>query len=120
MRLSVARLWDGGGWRAAVFLGVGLAAACPRDVSAAPSAREVFAKHCAQCHGKDGHGFTPMGKQLRIKDLTASKLGDAEIRSQIMEGAKDKKGIVRMAPFKDKLSADEVEQLVAFVKGLRQ
>lgn len=61
-----------------------------------------------------------MGKQLRIKDLTASKLGDAAIRSQILEGVKDAKGGVRMAAFKDRLSVEEVEQLVGFVKGLKQ
>lgn len=61
-----------------------------------------------------------MGKQLRIKDLTVSKMGDAQARSQIMEGVKDAKGGVRMAAFKDRVSAEEVEQLLAFVKSLRQ
>lgn len=89
------------------------------EAQGAPSGRELFTKNCAQCHGKDGHGFTPMGKQLRIKDLTASKLGDAQIRTQIMDGTKDAKGTVRMAAFKDKISVGDVEQLVAFVKSLR-
>jgi cytochrome c oxidase cbb3-type subunit 3 len=80
--------------------------------------KDVFSKNCIPCHGQDGKAHTPAGRMLRAKDLTQSKLADAEIRKQVTEGYKDQRGPV-MPAFKDTLSPDQIEAVVAFVKSLR-
>ena len=86
----------------------------------AASGPELFAKHCASCHGKDGNAQSPAARKLGVKDLTQSKTSEAEIEKQITEGWKDDRGNLKMPPFKDKLSAPEIGSLVVVVKGLRK
>ncbi|MGD1031392.1 MAG: c-type cytochrome [Opitutaceae bacterium] len=81
--------------------------------------KDVFIANCAPCHGPDGKAHTPAGRKLGAKDLTASKLTDAEIRRQVTEGFKDQRGLV-MPPFKDVLSSDQTDAVVAFVMSLRK
>ncbi|MCX6955798.1 MAG: c-type cytochrome, partial [Verrucomicrobia bacterium] len=76
--------------------------------------------HCAACHGADGRARTPAGKKLGAKDLSESKFTDAEIETRILHGVKDKKGAERMPAFKERLRAEEVAALVAFVKTFRR
>jgi mono/diheme cytochrome c family protein len=83
-------------------------------------ANELFGAHCASCHGLDGKARTPAGKKLGAKDLSESKLPDAEIVTRILEGLADKKGTSRMPAFRDHLSADEVAVLVGKVKAFRR
>ena len=61
-----------------------------------------------------------MGKKLRVKDLAESKLADADIEKQIVNGTQDAKGNARMPEFKTKLSPGEIAALVAYVKTLRR
>lgn len=82
-------------------------------------AKALFTTHCMSCHGPDGKARTPVARKLGVKDLTDSKTTDEEIERQILEGTKDKQGNQRMPPFKQKLSADDVKLLVAWVKSLR-
>lgn len=81
---------------------------------------ELFITHCAPCHGADGKARTPAGKKLGAKDLSESKLADADIENQILAGTKDPKGNERMPSFKAKLAPDEVAAVVAFVKTFRR
>ena len=79
----------------------------------------LFTKHCALCHGKDGKARTPVAKKLGVKDLTESKIPDAEIVKQIKEGKKGEDGKQKMPPFEGKLSDAELKLLVTVVKELR-
>lgn len=83
-------------------------------------AADLFATHCASCHGLDGKARTPAGKKLGARDLTASKLTDTEIAHQILEGVKDKKGTPRMPPFREKVTPADVAALVTHVKTFRR
>lgn len=83
-------------------------------------AAELFATHCASCHGLDGKARTPAGKKIGARDLSESKLTDAEIARQILEGVKDKKGTPRMPPFKEKVTSADVTALVTHVKTFRR
>jgi mono/diheme cytochrome c family protein len=86
----------------------------------AAGAEELFGKHCASCHGKDGKARTPIARQLGVKDLTQSKTSDGEIEKQVTEGKKDERGNQKMPSFKDKLSSEEIKSLIEFVKSLRK
>ncbi len=89
------------------------------DPTLGANGKDVFIANCAPCHGPDGKAHTPAGRKLGAKDLTASKLTDAEIRKQVTEGFKDQRGLV-MPPFKDVLNSDQTDAVVAFVMSLRK
>ena len=82
----------------------------------ADEGKEIFAKKCAMCHGKDASGDTPVAKALKVSiPPLASKevqaLSDAEIQKAITDG----KG--KMKPVKD-LSKGDLADLVAFIRNL--
>lgn len=86
----------------------------------AAGAEQLFAKHCVACHGKDGRAQSPAARKLGVKDLSISKAADGEIEKQLREGKKDERGNQKMPPFKNKLSPDEIQSLIVFVKGFRK
>jgi mono/diheme cytochrome c family protein len=86
-------------------------------------AKALWDANCAQCHGKDGHADTKMGKTLNAKDLTDAKVQseftDAKATQSIKEGVKQN-GKTTMKAFGDKLSDDDVKALVAYVRTLKK
>jgi len=86
--------------------------------------KEVWDKNCASCHGKDGKGETKAGKKAGAKDLTDAKyqatFTDDRMVKQIKEGMKDKNGKELMKPFADKLSDEEIKQIVAYVRAFKK
>jgi cytochrome c6 len=78
----------------------------------AADGKALFAQKCASCHGPDGKGQTKMGEKLGVKDLTATKLSEAEIKGTIEAGKPPK-----MTGYKEKLSGEEIDALAKFVKG---
>jgi len=87
--------------------------------AAAADVEANWTKHCASCHGKDGSGDTRMGKKAGAKDYRDPKI-QAEIKPEealknIKEGMKED-GKEKMKPFADKLSDDEIKQLIAHIR----
>ena len=82
-----------------------------------------YDKHCAKCHGPDGKGQTKMGKQSGAKDYTDPKvqaeLDDAKALKSIKEGQKVN-GKEAMKPFADKLSDDEIKELIAHIRKFKK
>lgn len=89
---------------------VALALLAAAATARADDAAALFQKKCAVCHGKDGKG-SPAGLKMGAKDLTASKLGEAELKAVIENG----KG--KMTPNKGKLTDAEIASLAKYVKG---
>ena len=89
----------------------------------AADAKENWTKYCTQCHGPDGTANTPMGKKLNAKNLTDAKVQsgftDAQAATSIKDGVKEN-GKVTMKAFGDKLSDDEVQALVKYVRTLKK
>jgi mono/diheme cytochrome c family protein len=78
------------------------------SLSAGMSAgRMLFLKNCAHCHGADAHGDE--GPDLHGLDWT-----DEQIATRIRNG---KKG--QMTAFAGKLSPDEIEQTIAYLRTLK-
>lgn len=74
-----------------------------------------FKSRCAACHGADGSGSTSMGKAMHLRDLGSAdvqKQTDAELTALITNG----KG--GMPAFKDKLTTDQIKQIVSFIRSL--
>jgi mono/diheme cytochrome c family protein len=87
---------------------------------AKPDGAALFEQYCIPCHGPDGRARTPAARKLGAKDLTESRLPDADIAHQIVDGKKDAAGKERMPPFGSKLAEPETAALVGFVKSLRK
>lgn len=79
----------------------------------------LFNTNCGGCHGKDGRARTPMAKKLKVRDLSKSKIPDAEIERQIRQGRQGAKGETLMPAFDGRLSDQEIKELIAKVKQLR-
>ena len=88
----------------------------------ADDATQLWNVNCAACHGKDGKGETMMGRRLQIKDLTDPKVQssftDADATKDIKEGI-SVNGETKMKAFGDKLSDDQIKELVAQVRSFK-
>lgn len=89
----------------------------------ATSAKIIYAKDCAKCHGRDGRGKTFMGRRLHAKDYTNPKvqkaLKDADAMKAIEKGFKNKSGRLVMRPAKG-LTKVEVKALVAYMRKFKK
>ena len=88
----------------------------------AASAAENWDNECSSCHGADGKGQTKQGKKLHVKDYTDAKvqaeMKDAEMLKAVTEGVTEN-GKERMKSFKETFSADEIKELVAYIRKLK-
>ena len=72
---------------------------------------------CATCHGPDGKGDTAMGKTMKVKDLASAdvqKQSDADITTIIEKGKKPMPG------YEGKLTKDQIDSLVKYVRSLKK
>lgn len=96
---------------------------CVARLASAADAAENWNKMCASCHGKDGTGNTMMGRKLAVKDLTDAKvqaaLTDEQATKAITDGVTED-GKDKMKSFKDKLTADEIKALVAYIRTFKK
>ena len=74
-----------------------------------------FKGKCAMCHGPDASGKTVMGEKLKVPDLHSEqvqKKSDAALKAIIG------KGKAKMPAYESKLSKEQIDQLVAYIRGL--
>ena len=82
---------------------------------AAEDGAALYKANCAMCHGADAAGKTVMGQKLGIKDLHAAevqKQSDADLTQVITKGKN------KMPAYDGKLSSEQVQQVVAYIRGL--
>ncbi len=83
---------------------------------AADAATDFKAK-CATCHGAEGKGDTAMGKTMKVKDLSSAevqKQSDADLTTIIEKGKKP------MPAYEGKLTKDQINDLVKYVRSLKK
>ena len=84
------------------------------------SVRAIYAKDCQNCHGVDGVGGPVKledGKTLKVPSFRAGhalRHTDSDFRRQITEGGDG------MPAFKDKLSPQQIDELIRFVRQVFQ
>lgn len=72
---------------------------------------------CASCHGADGKGDTTIGKNMKVKDLASAevqKQSDADLTTIIEKGKKPMPG------YEGKLSKEQIDGLVKYVRSLKK
>ena len=77
----------------------------------------LFKAKCAMCHGQDATGNTPMGKNLKIRDLTSAdvqKQTDAELDAVITKGKN------KMPEYGTKLTKEQISDLEKYVRSLKK
>ncbi|MGQ0762384.1 MAG: c-type cytochrome [Acidobacteriota bacterium] len=78
--------------------------------------RDIYAKDCQNCHGVDGVGGPVKlddGKTLKVPSFRAGhalRHTDSEFRRQVMEGGDG------MPAFKDKLSPQQIDELIRLIR----
>ncbi|MBA3321679.1 MAG: c-type cytochrome [Pyrinomonadaceae bacterium] len=92
-----------------------LATSSPQDFA---PAKAVYEQNCARCHGADGRGQTKLGELYNAPDLTNAKRlkrqGNKSLTALITRGRGG------MPAFSKKLSRDEINALVGYVRSLKK
>lgn len=99
---------------------LGFAAAAA--ISSAAPVADNWENNCTKCHGADGKGQTKVGKKLNLKDYTDAKvqekMTDADMTKAIADGVFEN-GKEKMKAYKSELSADEIKDLVAYIRKFK-
>jgi mono/diheme cytochrome c family protein len=86
----------------------------------AEEAADVWKAKCKSCHGEDGKAKTKMGEKEKIPDMTQAGWqkghSDEQIRTAIAEGSKTNN---KMKPFKDKLTGEQIDALVKYIRTMK-
>src|SRR5580692_5409035 len=86
------------------------------SASAEPAA-SVYKTKCAACHGPVGDASTPAGKALKVPSFSSDAvLKDSD--SDMLTIAKNGKG--KMPAWHDKLSDDQLKDLIAFIHTMQK
>lgn len=83
----------------------------------ADDAASMFKAKCSLCHGPDGSGKTPTGTALKAKDLRSDevqKQSDAELTEVISKGKN------KMPAFGQKFKADQIQQLIDYIRQFKK
>jgi cytochrome c551 len=84
---------------------------------AADATADVYKSKCASCHGADGKGDAPAGKNMKVKDLASDdvqKMSDADLAGVIEKGKKPMPG------YEGKLTKDQIDGLVKWIRTLKK
>jgi mono/diheme cytochrome c family protein len=80
------------------------------------TAAQLYSKHCASCHGRDGRAKTFKAKFNHARDLTdplwQDEVSDERLFNSIVNGRK------KMPSYKNKLSETDINSLVAYIRTL--
>ena len=94
-----------------------LAASFTPSAFAQSTAADTFKAKCQMCHGADGVGATPAGKLVKIvsfKDPSVVNASDADLIAVV------KKGKNKMPPFEGKLSDDQIQSIIVYIRTLQK
>jgi len=81
------------------------------------TASDIYTAKCKMCHGVDGLGNTPAGRIAKIvsfKDPSTVKTPDGDLVATIKNGKN------KMPAFAGKLTDDQINSLVAYIRILQK
>jgi cytochrome c6 len=90
--------------------------ALPTTTRAQSDGASLYKSKCAVCHGANGDSSTTsIGKSMKIRDLRSA---DVQSQSDEQLSVITKGGKGKMPSYQGKLSEEQVNQLVAFMRSL--
>jgi mono/diheme cytochrome c family protein len=105
-------------------LAVATALAVSPAFAADKKVERLWKAKCSSCHGMDGKGQTDKGKQMKVADYSTAEWQksrtDEQLKKAILEGLKTEKNGAKqeMDGFKADLTPEQIDQLIAFTRGL--
>jgi mono/diheme cytochrome c family protein len=88
-----------------------------------PKIVRTWRAKCASCHGVDGKGGTDQGKKLEIPDFTGAQwkktFSEPTMKKSVSEGLKREGKADGMDAYKDKLTPEQIDGLIAYVRDLK-
>lgn len=85
----------------------------------ARSAVELYSKNCASCHGKDGRAKTFKAKFNHARNLTDATWHNEVSDERIFNSISNGRG-KNMPSYSKKMTEQEIDSLVSFVRALRR
>ena len=82
----------------------------------APDGGDLFKQKCSMCHGVDGKGYSA----LKTPDFTDPKVQASLTDKEIVDTIKNGKKGTAMPAFADKLSDEQIQSLVTYIRSLKQ
>lgn len=102
------------------FAAAALFAGALSTAALADDAADLWKAKCKGCHGEDGKAKTKVGEKEKIPDFTTAKwqqdMADADIKRVIADGSDANS---KMKPFKEKLTGQEIDALVKYIRGMK-
>lgn len=81
------------------------------------SGEATYKAKCAMCHGGDGTGDTPIGKNMKLRSLKSPediKLTDADLFKDT------KTGVGKMQGYAGKLTDAQIQDVVTYIRTLQK
>ena len=75
----------------------------------------LWKSKCATCHGVGGIGDSAMGKKLKLRDISSPEIQKMSDRELFDITAKGKE---KMPAYEQKLTKEQIQQLVAHMRSL--
>lgn len=97
-------------------LALAIVSLCGVPLRAQTAGETLYKSKCAMCHGADGKGETPVGKQYKLRALGSAdvqKQSDDELTSIITKGKNKMPGYGRSLK-----KEDQIKDLVAYIRDL--
>ena len=93
-----------------------IAVACMMSTPAFGQAADLYKTKCASCHGADGKADTPIGKKMAVKSFT-----DPDVAKNTDQSWFEitKKGKGKMPGYDGKLTDDQINELVKYIRTLK-
>ena len=85
---------------------------------AAADAATIYNRQCVSCHGRDGRGRTRKGRQTRARDVTDAAWQDDVSDERLFNSINNGRG--KMPAFRKKISENDIDALVAYVRRMRR
>ena len=74
----------------------------------------LYKAKCAMCHGPAGQGDTPMGKTLKVKNLSSPEV-QSQTDDALVQTVTNGKG--KMPSFRGKLTNDQIKAVVGHLRS---
>ena len=104
---------------AAVFVSLLMNPIQANAISTEPfDAGAIYNSKCAKCHGRDGRSKTMRGRMTHSRDLSSGEWQNDVSDERIFNSITNGKG--KMPSFKKKLSENDINSLVTYVRRLRK
>ncbi|MGH9871257.1 MAG: c-type cytochrome [Pyrinomonadaceae bacterium] len=86
--------------------------------ASARSATELYSRNCVSCHGRDGRAKTLKARRNHARNISDAEWQDRVSDERIFNSIMNGKG--KMPAFGQKISEQEIDLLVTYVRALRK